>query len=141
MNRNNALHKLGLLSRVRPENGSTDAEVENARRLASKLVQRHGLDKFEPVAPSPRPESRLTWVYWEHIASEYHATLSHFGSRGSISLEGGNTTVLINLASGDWQVKRRSPVGFQIVQRANGLESFRDYMRRNAPRTYTFARR
>jgi hypothetical protein len=141
MNRDNALHKLSLLSRVRPENGSTDAEVENARRLAGKLIQRHGLDRYEPAASAPRSESHLTWVYWEHIASECHAKLSHFGSRGSISLEGGKTMVLINLASGDWQVKRRSPEGFQVIKQANGLESFRVYMHNNVQRTYTFLRR
>jgi predicted dehydrogenase len=141
MSRDNALHKLDLLRRVRPENGSTESEVENARRLANKLIQRHGLDQAATQPRGQSPESRLSWVYWEHIASEHCATLSHFGTRGSISLEAGKTMVLINLASGDWQVKRRSPAGFQIVHQSNGLESFRTYMNRNAPRMYSLFRR
>jgi hypothetical protein len=140
MNRDNALHKLSLLDRIRAENGSTEAEVENARRLAKKLIQTHRLDKFEPEDTRPRQGSRLSWVYWEHIVSEHCATLSRFGNRGSVSLDAGKTMVLINLATGNWHVKRRSPTGFQIIHESNGLETFRAYMLRNAPRAYTFGR-
>jgi Protein of unknown function (DUF2786) len=140
MNRDSDLRRLDLLTRIRPENGSTESEAENARRLASKLIERHALDRREVETPCRKGESRLSWVYWEHIVSDYCATLNHFGTRGSVSLEGGKTMVLINLATGDWHVKRRSPSGFQIVERSSGLESFRAYMRRNAPRAYTFAR-
>lgn len=139
MTRDDALRKARLLRRLKVENGATEAEADTALRLGQRLIDRHGL-QTTVTADSNRPaEGRMSWVYWEYAADEHGLALKHFALRGSISLDGGKTLVLIELRTGAWQVQRASSRGYETVLSGRGLESFRDYLRRNAPRAYTFA--
>jgi hypothetical protein len=140
MNRDDAMRKVRLLKQVRPENGATEPEADNAQRLAKRLIDQHVLETSDWTSFKGKSETRRSWVYWEHIADEHRVTLSHFGTRGSIRLDDGKMLVLIELGSGEWQVQRASRAGYETVRRGRGLESFRDYMQLNAPRAYTFAR-
>ncbi len=140
MTHQDALRKIGLLRRVKVESGATEAEVDNARRLAQRLIDRHRLETRDLAGGNRPREGRQSWVYWEHVAEENRLTLNHFGTRGSIRLDGGRTLVLIELRSGSWQVQRASSGGYETVLRGQGLESFRSYISTNAGRTYTFAR-
>ncbi len=133
-----ALRKVRLLRRVKPENGASAPEAENAARLAEALVRRYALES-DNLPREAAPASRLSWVYWQHLMDEFGIKLRHFGKRGNASL-GDGRLLFIRLDSGQWQVQRTSPGGWETIERDRGVESLRDYLRKSGPRSYSLAR-
>ncbi len=134
-----ALRKVRLLRRVRTENGASEPEAENAARLAQALMERYALRPSDLRAESA-PVFRMTWVYWQQLMEEYGIKLRHFGKRGNASL-GDGRLIFIRLDSGQWQVQRTSPGGWETIQRDWGVETLRAYLVKSGPRLYSFARR
>lgn len=134
-----ALRKVQLLLRVSRENGASEGEARNAARLAKALMERYSLAGND-VEATPAPVFRMTWVYWRHLMDEYGIILHHFGKRGSASL-GDDRVVFIRLDSGQWQVQRTAPGGWETIRRDFGVESLRAYLAKSGPRIYSFARR
>jgi hypothetical protein len=133
LNREAALRKVNLLTRVIPERGATPAEFENATHLVKKLADDLALSEDEIIrgAHEANPNIR-SWVYWEQAASEFGLGLNHFGSRGN--LRAGNALIVIDFDRSQWTVKKPSPTGYRDVVRKTGLDSFREFLRQNAPR-------
>jgi hypothetical protein len=132
-----ALRKVRLLRRVNRENGASKGEVENATHLAQVLMERYALPPGD-VVPEPAPAFRLTWVYWQQLMDEFGVKLRHFGKRGNASL-GDGRLIFIRLDSGQWQVQRTSPSGWETIQRDWGVETLRAYLAKGGPRLYSFA--
>ena len=141
MNSEDARRKLQLLKQVRPENGFSDAEAENAVHLSLLLVKRFSI-RAEEMRPNPAPARSfaLSWVYWQHLADEHHLELHRFGGRGSLVLPD-RKTAFIKLGTGEWWVQQTSAGGGQKVARNCGVETFREYLRRNVMHPATFSRR
>lgn len=140
MNLEDALRKIRLLRRFRPENGASEPEAENAARLAQALMERYALRPGDLRAADPAPVLGLSWMYWQQLMDEYGIKLRHFGRRGNASL-GDGRLIFIRLDSGQWQVQRTSPGGWETIQRDGGVESLRTYLSKSGPRLYSFARR
>lgn len=134
-----ALRKVRLLRRVRPENGASVPEAENAARLAQALIERYAL-RPDDARREAAPVFHLTWVYWQRLMDEFGIKLRHFGKRGNASL-GDGRLIFIRLDSGQWQVQLTSPGGWETVQRDWGVESLRGYLLKSGPRLYSFTRR
>jgi hypothetical protein len=141
MNSEDARRKLQLLQKVRPENGFSDAEAENAVHLSLLLVKRFSI-RAEEVRPNPAPAHSfaLSWVYWEHLADEYGLKLHRFGGRGNLTLPD-NRAAFIKLGTGEWWVQRTVAGGHERVARNWGVESFREYLARNRTRSPSFIKR
>lgn len=133
-----AIRKVRLLLKVSRDNGASDGEVSNAAHLAQTLIERYRLNG--DVAPKPPPVFRMSWVYWQHLMEEYGVKLRHFGKRGNASL-GDGRLIFIRLDSGQWQVQKTSPGGWETIQRDFGVETLRAYLMKSGPRMYSFARR
>jgi hypothetical protein len=134
-----ALRKVRLLLRVSRENGASDGEIRNAKSLAQTLMDRYGLKGGE-LGSRPAPVFRMSWVYWQHLMEEYGVKLRHFGKRGNASL-GDGRLIFIRLDSGQWQVQKTSPGGWETIQRDSGVETLRAYLVKSGPRMYSFSRR
>ena len=125
-----ALRKIGLLRRVKTENGASAAEAENAARLASALMARHTI-KANEVLAEKGPAFKLTWVYWQQLFNEFGLQFSHFGDRGSAKV-GADTTIYLRLRTGQWWVEKRSSSGSHTSARNSGVESLRKYLNEHA---------
>ena len=134
-----ALRKVRLLRKVSRENGASEGEIHNAARLIQTLMERYALNRDE-LPLKPAPVFRMTWVYWQHLMSEYGITLRHFGKRGNASL-GDGRLIFIRLDTGQWQVQRTAPGGWETTQRDFGVESLRAYLTKSGPRLYSFGGR
>ncbi|MGH7933774.1 MAG: DUF2786 domain-containing protein [Candidatus Binataceae bacterium] len=135
-----ALRKIQLLRRVKPEAGASQAEAENAANLERALMNRFSLAPQNVRLARP-PQTRLTWVYWEMLLDEFGIRLRRFGKRGSASLIG-DRTVYISLATGEWRVQKMSAGGWERVDHGWGVESFRAYLSKSNPRTtFMFGRK
>lgn len=134
-----ALRKVRLLLTVSRENGSSEGEVRNAARLVRALMERYGLTSGD-LRPKPAPVFRMSWVYWQHLMEEHGINLRHFGKRGNASL-GDGRLIFIRLDSGQWQVQKTSPGGWETIQCDFGVESLRAYLKKSGPRMYSFAGR
>jgi hypothetical protein len=132
-----ALRKIRLLRRLIPENGASEFEAETASRLVHGLMERYSIGK-EDVQPLASPRNRMTWVYWEHLLTEFGIALDRFGGRASASL-GNGAVIVIRLAAGKWHVQQGSPEGWKIAVRDSGLESLRAYLAQYGPRSYSLA--
>jgi hypothetical protein len=139
MNSEDARRKLQLLRQVKPENGFSDAEAENAVHLSLLLVKRFSIPA-EEVRSNPARSFALSWVYWQHLADEHRLELHRFGGRGSLVLPD-RKTAFIKLSTGEWWVQRTSAGGCERVARNWGVETFREYLRRNVMHPATFSRR
>jgi hypothetical protein len=141
MNSEDARRKLQLLQQVRPENGFSDAEAENAVHLSLLLVKRFSI-RAEELRPNPTPARSfaLSWVYWQHLADEYGLELHRFGGRGSLVLPD-SKTAFIKLGTGEWWVQRTVAGRHERVARNSGVESFREYLAHNRTRAPSFLRR
>lgn len=139
MNSEDARRKLQLLQRVKPENGFSDAEAENAVHLSLVLVKRFSI-RTEEVRPTPAPSFALSWVYWEHLADEYGLKLHRFGGRGNLVLPD-NKAAFIKLSTGEWWVQRTVAGGHERIARNWGVESLREYLARNRTRAPSFLKR
>lgn len=131
-----ALRKVRLLRRVRPENGASAAEADNAARLADAIIERYALGNGD-IHPESAPRRRLSWVYWQHLMEDFGIKLRHFGKRGNASL-GDGRLIFIRLDSGQWQVQRTAPSGWETIKRDYGVEALRAYLMQNGPRMYSF---
>lgn len=132
-----ALRKIRLLRQVKPENGASDAEAENAAMLVRTLMERFAV-KSEDVRPNNGPMFRMSWVYWEQLLNEYGLELRRFGKRGSARI-GRDQQVLIRLDTGEWRVERTTPVGAEQVAADKSVETFRTFLSKNAPRMYSLS--
>jgi hypothetical protein len=130
-----ALRKIRLLRRVTPDNGSSNAEAENAAAIVRSLMERFVV-KSEDTRPSNGPVFRMSWVYWDHLLAEYGLELRHFGKRGSVSI-GRDMQALMRLDTGEWRVHRKMSAGDELVAQGQGFETFQTYLSKNAPRMYS----
>lgn len=132
-----ALRKIRLLQQVKPENGSSEAESENAAALVRTLMDRFAV-KPEEARPNSGPTFRMSWVYWDHLLAEFGLELEHFGKRGSARL-GQDKRAVIRLDTGEWRIQRTTAVGTEELIRDTGVESFQIYLNKNAPRTFSLS--
>ncbi|HZO82075.1 MAG TPA: hypothetical protein VFB33_10320 [Candidatus Binataceae bacterium] len=134
-----ALRKVRLLRRVRLENGASPAEADNAARLANAIIERYALANGD-THPETASRRRLSWVYWQHLMADFGIKLRHFGKRGNASL-GDGRLVFIRLDSGQWQVQRTSPSGWETIKSDHGVEALRAYLMQSGPRLYSLTRK
>lgn len=139
MRTEDALRKIGLLRKIKTENGALKAEADNAARLAKALMERYAIKAEDLSTVSPRPAFRLTWIYWQELLREFGLKLRHFGRRGSAEV-GDDKIVYIRLGTNQWWIEQRSSGGWQTVIRDWGVESLRKYLSEHA-RGYSLFRR
>lgn len=132
-----ALRKIGLLRRLIPANGASEAEAEVASRLAQTLMERYCI-KTDDIPSHEIPSPRMSWVYWEHLAAEFGMSLDSFGRRASLRLANG-ALIVIRLAANQWHVQHPSADGWKIMARDFGVESLRAYLAKHGPRSYSMA--
>src|ERR1700687_2778969 len=138
MNREDALRTICALRNITLATGALPAEVENARRLLKRIAERFAIE-LEERQPQPRPEHcSAVWNYWCFLLSEFRIEARRFRNRAS-GMMGTDRLIVIKLDTGEWQVQRVTPGGYQTVVKHRGLESLRLYLRENAPRGYSFA--
>jgi hypothetical protein len=133
-----ALRKIGLLRRMKTENGALAAEADNAARLAKALMERYAL-KADDIPTVSRPVFRMTWVYWQDLFRQFRLQLRHFGHRGNATIAD-DKIVYINLHTSQWWIEQKSNGGWQTSVRDWGVESLRTYLDKHA-RSYSFLRR
>lgn len=134
-----ALRKIGLLRRVKTENGALAAEAENAVRLAKALMERYAIKADDIPAASQTPAFRMTWIYWQDLLHRFGLRLRHFGHRGNAAI-GDDKIVYINLRTSQWWIEERSNGGWQSRVRDWGVESLHKYLDQYA-RGYSLFRR
>jgi hypothetical protein len=134
-----ALRKIGLLRKVKAENGALAAEVDNAARLTKALMERYAIKAEDIPAASAAPTFRMTWVYWQDLLSQFGLQLRRFGHRGNAAI-GNDRIVYINLRTSQWWIEQRSNGGWQTNVRDWGVEALRKYLDERA-RGYSFFRR
>jgi hypothetical protein len=134
-----ALRKIGLLRRVKTENGALAAEADNAARLVKALMERYAIKADDIPAASQTPAFRMTWIYWQHLLHQFGLQLRHFGHRGNSTI-GDDKIVYINLRTSQWWIEQKSGGGWQTSVRDWGVESLRTYLDKHA-RGYSFFRR
>jgi hypothetical protein len=132
-----ALRKIRLLRQVKPENGSSESESENAAALVRTLMERFAV-KPDEMRPASGPLFRLSWVYWDHLLAEFGLELEHFGKRGSARLSQDKKAV-IRLDTGEWRIQRTTPNGTEELVKDTGVESFQSYLDKNAPRMFSLS--
>lgn len=132
-----ALRKIRLLRQVRPENGASDAEAENASTLVRRLMNRFAV-KSEDVRPVNGSLFHMSWVYWDHLLAEFGLDLQHFGKRGSARISG-DQQALIRLDTGEWRVQRTTPNGTEELVKDTGVETFQTYLNKIAPHMYSLS--
>lgn len=130
-----AIRKIRLLRRLVPENGASEFEAESASRIVQAMMDRYSIGK-EDVQSVARPRNRMTWVYWEQLLAEFGLGLDRFGGRASATLAN-DARIVIQLASGHWQVQQVSLEGWKTAVRDFGLESLRAYLAERGPRSYS----
>lgn len=134
-----ALRKIGLLRRVKTENGALAAEADNAARLVKALMERYAIKADDIPTASQTPAFRMTWIYWQHLLHQFGLQLRHFGHRGNATI-GDDKIVYINLRTSQWWIEQKSSGGWQTSVRDWGVESLRTYLEEHA-RGYSFFRR
>lgn len=139
MRTEDALRKIGLLRKVKTENGALAAEAENAARLAKALMERYAIKTEDVRDATPRPAFRMTWIYWEDLLSQFGIKLRHFGHRGNATI-GNDRVVYINLRTSQWWIEHESSGGWQTSVRDWGVETLRKYLDEHA-RGYSLFRR
>ena len=140
MRAEDALRKIGLLRRMRPENGASAAEADNAARLAKALMERYAIKPEDVRSDSHAPALRMTWVYWQELLHEFGLQLRHFGHRGNAEM-GTDRIIYVTLRTGQWWIEQRLQGGWQTGARDWGVESLREYLSVHAPRSYSLFRR
>ncbi|HVB79498.1 MAG TPA: DUF2786 domain-containing protein [Candidatus Binataceae bacterium] len=138
MRAEDALRKIGLLRKVKTENGALAPEAENAARLAKALMERYAI-RAEDIPASEGPAFRMTWIYWQQLLGEFGFQLRHFGYRGNVAI-GEDKIVYIKLGTSQWWIEQRSGGGWQTNVRDWGVESLRKYLNEHA-RGYSLFRR
>ena len=128
MRTEDALRKIGLLRKVRTENGAMAPEAENAARLAKALMERFAIRAEDIPTVSQRPAFRMTWIYWQELLGEYGLQLRHFGRRGNAQIAI-DKIVYINLGTGQWWIEQRSRSGWNTSFRDWGVEPLRAYLK------------
>jgi hypothetical protein len=135
LNREAALRKVSLLRRVIPERGATRGEFESATHLAKKLADGLALPEDEIIRRTHEPNNRRSWVYWEQAVSEFGLRMNHFGSRANLRV--GDALIVIDFERSQWTFRKSSPMGYREVMRKTGLDSFREFLQKHAPRRYS----
>jgi hypothetical protein len=132
-----ALRKIRLLRQVKAENGSSEAEAENAGEIIRALMDRFAV-KSEDVRPSNPSAFRMSWVYWDHMLEEHGLELRHFGKRGSASI-GRDMQALMRLDTGEWRVQSGHNGSTRVLAEGQGVETFQTYLNKNAPRMFSLS--
>ncbi len=139
MRAEDALRKIGLLRRVKTENGALAAEAESAARLVKALMERYAIKAEDIPAVSQTPAFRMTWIYWQELLREFGLQLRRFGHRGNATF-GEDKIIYINLRTAQWWIEQRSSGSWQIRIRDWGVESLRKYFDEHA-RGYSLFKR
>jgi hypothetical protein len=134
-----ALRKIGLLRKVKMENGALAAEADSAARLAKALMERYAIKAEDIAADSVRPVFRMTWVYWQDLLQQFGLQLRHFGHRGNAAIAD-DKIVYINLRTSLWWIEQRSAGNRETKVRDWGVEMLRKYLEEHA-RSYSLFRR
>jgi len=113
MRAEDALRKIGLLRKVKPENDALEAEAENAAR-PGQGADGALRDYIRRLDAAPRPAFRMTWVYWQELFHEFGLQLRHFGHRGNATICA-DRVVFINLRTSQCSVEQQSGGGRQTV--------------------------
>jgi hypothetical protein len=129
------MRRVKLLREYNTDRGASEAEAQNATRLADLLMDRYRLDR-EEVKPQPQRFHRPVWDYWRYMLSEYGIALRTFGKRGSADV-GDSGTAIIRLETDEWHIQKASAEGWEILAQGKGLESMRGYLMKNTPRAYS----
>jgi hypothetical protein len=97
-----ALRKIGLLRKIKTENGALATEADNAARLVKALMDRYAIKADDIPSITQTPIYRMTWIYWRDLLHQFGLKLRHFGQRH------------------DWQRQDRlhQPPYFAMVDRA-----------------------
>jgi hypothetical protein len=127
MRAEDALRKIGLLRRIKAENGALAAEADNAARLAKALMERYAIKAEDIPATSPPSAFRMTWVYWQDLLTRFGLQLRRFGHRGNATI-GEDEIVYINLRTSQWWVEQRSSGGWETKVRDWGDETQHKYI-------------
>ncbi len=134
-----ALRKIGLLRKIKTENGALATEADNAARLVKALMDRYAIKADDIPAITQTPIYRMTWIYWRDLLHQFGLKLRHFGHRGNATI-GNDKIVYINLRTSQWWIEQKSNGGRQTSVRDWGVESLRTYLDEHA-RSYSFSRR
>ncbi len=129
------MRRVRLLREYSTDRGASEAEAQNASRLADLLMERYRLGQGE-FQPQPRPFQRPVWDYWRYMLSEFGIELRTFGRRASADV-GRGATAIIRIENNHWHVQKPSAEGWEIVAEGKGLDSMRSYLSKNAPRAYS----
>ncbi|HXZ87268.1 MAG TPA: DUF2786 domain-containing protein [Candidatus Binataceae bacterium] len=129
------MRRVRLLREYSTDRGASEAEAQNASRLADVLMERYRLGQCE-MRPQPRPFQRPVWDYWRYMFSEFGIELRTFGRRASADV-GRGATAIIKIETNDWHVQKPSAEGWEIIAEGKGVETMRTYLSRNAPRAYS----
>jgi hypothetical protein len=134
-----ALRKIGLLRKIKTENGALATEADNAARLVKALMDRYAIKADDIPSITQTPIYRMTWIYWRDLRHQFGLKLRHFGHRGNATI-GNHKIVYINLRTSQWWIEQKSTGGRQTSVRDWGVESLRTYLDEHA-RSYSFSRR
>jgi len=94
--------------------------------------------KTEETRPATGPFFRMSWVYWDHLLAEFGLELEHFGKRSSARISK-DRQALIRLDTGEWRIQCTTAVGIEEVVKDTGVESFQNYLNKNAPRMFSLS--
>jgi len=135
MTMNDVMRRVRLLRGYSTDRGASEAEAQNAARLADMLMERYRVAQ-DAVQPAPPRFHRPVWDYWQRLFIEFDIQLRTFGKRGSADV-GRGATAIIRLQSNDWVVQKPSAEGWETVAEGVGLETMRGFLTKNAPRAYS----
>ncbi len=135
MNREDAVRRLRALRNLSKDEGAFPAEVESAKSLIRLLEDRYAISD---CGPTEEPPLVPDWPYWNWVLGEFGIEGRRFLKSASAILDE-TRIVIIRLDTGDWQVERRTRVGYQVIAQNHNPESLRAYLRQNASRKYTFS--
>lgn len=129
------MRRVRLLREYSTDRGASEAEAQNASRLADLLMERYRLGQCDMRA-QPRPFHRPVWDYWRFLFSEFDIDLRTFGKRASADV-GRGATAIIRIETNEWHVQKPSAAGWETIAQGIGLDSMRSYLSKNAPRAYS----
>ena len=135
-----AQRKIALLRRICVDKGALPAERETAYRIQKLLMERYAIKPQDIPDPSPTPAFGLTWSYWQELLEEFGLRLERLGNRGSAAV-GYNRRVYVRLDKSEWWVEERSKSGWQTKVRNCSIESLRNYLKAQGPRSSSVFRR
>ena len=135
MTMDDVMRRVRLLRGYSTDRGASEAEAQNATRLADMLMERYRVAQND-VQPAPTRFHRPVSDYWQRLFIEFDIQLRTFGKRASADV-GRGATVIIRLQTNDWVVQKPSAEGWEIVAEGMGLETMRGFLTKHMPRAYS----